>query len=171
MKMNILPFRTLPDDDDDVEALLALKQHPHRVAWCKVKRESESVLQDTSMPKHVQQAQNIFEAAQNGSGLNVYHIAAFFPRVDTYVRALLCITLQVGVVPSIIVKTINEITSEEGRGLCPADGHWYHKLTGATLLFYSLYQLYSFAFTFEHGWSVACIRNGPPSPFRCRAPE
>ena len=60
---------------------------PDAVAWDKVEREGESVIDDLAMPQHIQQATNIFEAAEGGDGLNVYHIAAFFPRLDTWFRS------------------------------------------------------------------------------------
>ena len=126
---------------------------PHKVAWSRVRRESEAVFEDISVDLHIQQAINIFEAAESGAGLNVYHMTAFFPLSSNYTRALLCIVLQVVVVPYIIADTFFNKEKE----MCPMDGSGVGKVSGAALLLYAVYQLFAQHFSMEHAWDQACI--------------
>ena len=142
--------------------LLVGQKEPHQVAWAKVQREAEPVIDDLAMEPHVQQANNIYEAAQSGCSLNVYHMAAFFPRVENFFRAFLCIVLQAVVIPAIVVQTID--TSGRAKGFCPMNGPVVGKLTGATLLLYAFYSLYSHTFRLWYAWDMNCIRKGSPLP-------
>jgi len=144
---------------------LASNRHPSDVAWEKVQREEEAVIYDLAVEAHVQQAYNIYEAAQSGSGINVYHITAFFPRPSIYLRALLCVTLQLVVVPSIIVNTV-----ENAPSYCPRTGTWTGKLAGAALLVYANFTLISQRFTFSKSWDYAYIEKNVGLPKLVRQP-
>lgn len=144
-----------------VEDQPLLPKEPHEVAWDKVGLEGDSVVDDLPMEPHMQQAMNIHEAAQSGSGINVYHITAFFPKSENYCRAFLCIVLQVVIVPSIIANTFVN-SPKLNDSFCPSHGSWVGKLAGCALLVYALDQLRSQDFTFGHSWDVACIRKGAP---------
>lgn len=140
-------------------------RHPSDVAWEKVHREEEAVIKDLAVEAHVQQAYNIYEAAQSGSGINVYHVTAFFPRPSNYLRALICVTLQLVVVSSIIVTTIHNAPS-----YCPKTGDWTGKLACAALLVYANFTLISQRFTFSKSWDYAYIEKDVGLPKLVRQP-
>lgn len=119
----------------------------------------EKVIERNSgkLPDQVEMAEAVVDIARDGSGLNAYHIAAFFPTWLNFVRASFTASIQFGLVPLILFYEMNH----QDKEMCEESGSDTGKVAGILMMILTHNLVKTFDRNLSVSWDVSFCMGAP----------